>query len=675
MRKSTVLMHLFVAAVLLIVACGESFAQATIRHLKQGYTMRLKMDNRGSFGRVAYPGGTGNLPPDSIGLEFPVGSLIEHMYGGGIWIAALVDTSTSGTGQRIKAVTTAYEGYGGGAPLFEMFPCTDADSFWRANRYDTVKPAGWDAYWQGALPFKPISDNDLYVQYTDYCQRPAGHVPLGVKVIQSSYAWDDPYAEAILINEYRIINTTNRSLEDAYIGFFADCDVGPVNVSGYYTRNYTGYYQNSRTAYIHNPSDRGSTPVGISLLYPEPDTAVIRKYTFQWYPLAESPRPDGPKYDLMATGQIKPDEYPALSDTRFLFAFGPFRITALDTLKIAIGIVSGVDLFTLQKNANRAVDIYKNQGIKLPATPPSPPLRAEVGFRRVTLDWKWRPGDDVLFGRPDPETNWDTTNQVARWDPARYRSGERWIRLANGDSVRAVFTVPPGIDSTRGGRNFEAYRLWRSENPDYPDASFTLLKQFDILGTTDSTRFEYETGLQYTFVDSNLVRGKTYVYSVTSKSIPNIAYQTIRRGDSTFVVQVPVEPLESGKRTNAVRVDLPFAVSKELGKVSVVPNPYRTDKDYKLENGGYEGLTAKWTENERRVKFINLPEKCIIRIFSLAGDLVRTVHHDGGGGSFPRGDEDVLLVSESNRALASGIYIFTVESEFGVQTGKFVIIR
>jgi len=75
------------------------------------------------------------------------------------------------------------------------------------------------------------------------------------------------------------------------------------------------------------------------------------------------------------------------------------------------------------------------------------------------------------------------------------------------------------------------------------------------------------------------------------------------------------------------------------------------------------------------VKFINLPEKCIIRIFSLAGDLVRTVHHDGGGGSFPRGDEDVLLVSESNRALASGIYIFTVESEFGVQTGKFVIIR
>ncbi|MER3524028.1 MAG: hypothetical protein C4326_08155 [Ignavibacteria bacterium] len=658
MKTSKRFVAIVAVATVMILASIEAFSQATIRHLKQGYSMRLKMDNRGSFGRVAYPGGTGNLPADSMGLEFPIGSHIEHMYGGGIWIAAKVDTSTSGTGQRVKAVTTAYEGYGGGAPLFEMFPCTDADSFWHASRYDTVKPAGWDAYWQGALPFKPISDNDLYVQYTDYCQRPAGHIPLGVKVIQSSYAWDDPYAEGILINEYRIINTSARSLEEAYIGFFADGDVGPSNISNYYQRNFTGYYQNSRTAYIHNPSDRGSTPVGISLLYPEPDTNVIRRYTFQWYPLDQSPRPDGPKYDMMASGDIRPDEFPALSDTRFLFAFGPFTITARDTLKIAIGIVSGVDLFTLQRNANRAVDIYKNQGIKLPATPPSPPLRVEVGFRRVFLDWKWRPGDDRLFGRPDPETNWDTTNQVARWDPARISP-----------------PYPEGIDPTRGGRNFEAYRLWRSENPDYPDASFTLLKQFDVIGTTDSTKFEYETGLQYTFVDSNLVRGKTYVYSVTSKSIPNIAYQTIRRGDSTFVVKVPVEPLESAKRTNAVRVDLPFAVSKELGKVSVVPNPYRTDQDYKLENGGYEGLTSKWTENERRIKFINLPEKCTIRIFSLAGDLVKTVEHDGGGGSFPRGDEDVLLLSESNRALASGIYIFTVESNLGVQTGKFVIIR
>jgi hypothetical protein len=653
---------------------SEVFSQGTIRYIKQeGQGIRLQMDNRGTFGRAAYPGGTNSsFPRDSLGLEYPLGSSIEHMYGGGIWIGALVDTSTiPGTNPRVKAVTTAYEGWAG--PLWEMAPCTDNDVFWRASRFDTVAPPGWTQYWGSALPFRPISDNDIYCLYTDYCTRPSNHVPLGIKVIESSYAWKDPYADGIIINEYRIINTTDRSLEQAYIGFFADADVGPATLANYWLRNFTGYDRDSRTAYIHNPDDRGSTPVGITLAYPEPDTAVIHRYTFRWFPGPNTPPNDAGKYDLMGSGIIDPDEYPARSDTRFVFAFGPFRITARDTLKIGVGVICAPNIFELKKTAKKCLYIYKNKGIQLPATPPPPPLRVDVGFRRVTLNWRWQPGDERIFGPEytDPEANWDTASIVARWEPQRYRSGEQWVRLANGDSVKRVFKVPPGLDSTRGGRNFEAYRIWRSENPLYPDASFTLLKQFDVIGKTDSTKFEYETGLEYTFVDSNLVRGKTYVYAVTSKSIPDVV-ETLVGGDT---VRVQVDALESSKRKNAVRVDLPFAVSKELGKVSVVPNPYRTDQDYKLENGGYEGLTSRWTENERRIKFINLPEKCTIRIFSLAGDLVRTVRHDGGGGTFPRGDEDVLLVSETNRALASGIYIFTVESDLGVQTGKFVIIR
>ena len=33
------------------------------------------------------------------------------------------------------------------------------------------------------------------------------------------------------------------------------------------------------------------------------------------------------------------------------------------------------------------------------------------------------------------------------------------------------------------------------------------------------------------------------------------------------------------------------------------------------------------------------------------------------------------ILSESNRALASGVYVFTVESDLGTQVGKFVLIR
>lgn len=637
---------------------------------KQGYQMRLKLDNRGVFGKMAYPGNGPNVN-DSLGLEYPVGQRIEHIFGGGIWIGGIVDTLQDSlvSGPRFRVVTTSYEGWAG--PLYECFPGSNpADTIW-INSRTQPKPAGWDEYWGPTFPYRPISDQDMHCIFYDDSEKVDNHVPMHLKVIQSSYAWNDPYAEAIILLEYRIMNNGIKQIDSAYLGFFFEADLGPYDIANYYLHDFSGYYPNSRTGYVHNPTDRGSTPAGATLLYtPKPLDSL--RYSFNWFPGPETPAPDLPKYQMMSSGFIKPDEYPRLSDTRFLFAFGPFDIKGggRDTLKIAVAIVSGYSKtrdprLIMQRNAARALDIYLNQGIKLPATPPSPPLRVNVGFRRVELDWKWRTGDDQtggdprIYGRWNPEANWDTTNQLARRDPARWQPGY-------------MEGMQTGIDTTKGGRNFEAYRLWRSENPDYPDESFTLIRQFDVIETIDSLRYQYDSGLEYNYIDSNLVRGKTYVYAVTSVSIPNLAAVKQPDGSTTYE---EVEPLESGFRVNATVVDLPFAVSQEAGKVAVVPNPYRTDQNYTLESGGYEGPSAGWDEGRRRVKFINLPEHCTIRIFSLAGDLVRTIQHDGGGGQFPRGDVDVLLVSDSNRALASGIYIFTVESEFGAQTGKFVIIR
>jgi len=656
---------LFGAGFLLLVSASPAGASPPIEWKKQGFSMRMWMDNKGVFGHQAYNEGN-SVPTDTLGLEYPIGSGVEHIFGGGIWVGGFLDTSATGNNTPLKLVTTGYEGWSG--PLYEMYPGNDvADTVWTASKRDSIAPPGWDAYWGPSFPYSPVSDKDFYVKYTDYGRSVAGHVPLKLKVYQNSYAWDDPYADAIIIVEYLIMNEGTKPIDSAYVGWFFEADVGPVSVSQYHTRNFTAYIPGSFTAYIHNPVDLGSTPVGATLLWPQ-DTTLT--YTFAWYRGQDSPTPDAVRYDVLSSGIIQPDEFPALSDTRFLFAFGPFHIDPISTpgtepLRIAIAIISGYSRtidhrIVLQNNAARAKDIYLNRGIRLPPTPPSPPLRVSVGFRSVMLDWQWRPGDDSIYGRPNPEANWDTTNDVARRYPSRFMAPH-----------------PPGtdpnIDTTKGGRNFEAYRVWRSENPLGPEASFTLLAQYDV--ADDS--FEYNSGLKYTFLDSNLVRGKTYVYSVTSISIPSLAYQTIPGPDSmNIIVEVPVEPLRSSVLTNSTRIDLPFSVANEVGKVSVVPNPYRTDRDYTLESGGYEGLFSQWDETKRVVKFINLPEVCTIRIFSLSGDLVRTVQHDGRSGvGISRGDVNVPLVSESNRALASGIYVFTVDSNLGTQTGKFVIIR
>ena len=71
------------------------------------------------------------------------------------------------------------------------------------------------------------------------------------------------------------------------------------------------------------------------------------------------------------------------------------------------------------------------------------------------------------------------------------------------------------------------------------------------------------------------------------------------------------------------------------------------------------------------LKFINLPPKCTIRIFTLVGDIVKSIEHDDP----VKGEENWDLLTESGRTVASGVFIFTVESELGTQTGKFVIIR
>ncbi len=610
---------------------------------KQGYDIRMYVSNFGTIGKA----GLTNPPPESLGCEFPAGSDIEHLYGGGVWVGGIIDTSHTAVPAPTVAVTTGYEGWAG--PLEEMFPSANPlDDIWTASTSNPIKPPGWDAYWGSSLPFKPVSDEDFYCTYSDTLNTDfpiAGHVPLGVKVIQKSYAWAGGYADAIIPMEYEIINIGSKVINKAYIGYFMDSDLGPYYIlnppysHNFFQVDYSGYYRKLRTAYTNNPVDRGSTPIGLTLVN-TPVSLDSLTYSFRWYPGPESPGNDQLRYQWLSSGVILPDQSLSdLSDTRFLFGFGPFTISPADTLNIAIAVVAGNDLTELQANASRALTLYQ-RGYKVPVTPPSPPLRYTIGFKGVSLDWRWRQGIDPGV---NPELVVDDSNKVAM------------------------------ADTSRRGKIFEGYRLYRSENPNGGVASFTLLEQLDVVD-----RFEYNTGLSYTYTDSNLVRGKIYWYAVTSFSIPDLSVVTVKNPDGTTETDTTfTTPLESSVLSNAVQINLPFEPSTALGKVMVVPNPYKTDADYTFENGGWEGRTVNWDETKRVIRFIHLPAECTIRIFTMAGELVSTIEHRPGvfGYDPNSGQEDWHLLSASNRAIASGVYIFAVESNLGTQVGKFVIIK
>ena len=77
-----------------------------------------------------------------------------------------------------------------------------------------------------------------------------------------------------------------------------------------------------------------------------------------------------------------------------------------------------------------------------------------------------------------------------------------------------------------------------------------------------------------------------------------------------------------------------------------------------------------------KLEFRNLPRcKNNVRIYTVAGDLVQTLYHDGssGNGSLPWN-----LISRNGQSIASGVYLYSIEPldrRFPRIVGKFVVIR
>ena len=107
-------------------------------------------------------------------------------------------------------------------------------------------------------------------------------------------------------------------------------------------------------------------------------------------------------------------------------------------------------------------------------------------------------------------------------------------------------------------------------------------------------------------------------------------------------------------------------VADDLSEVAVVPNPYVGaavwEKKPYLQSG----------RGERKIYFINLPRDCTIRIYTLAGELVKILeHHD----TVYNGQEPWDLLNADNLEIAYGIYVYHIEAENAETVGKFAVIK
>ena len=75
---------------------------------------------------------------------------------------------------------------------------------------------------------------------------------------------------------------------------------------------------------------------------------------------------------------------------------------------------------------------------------------------------------------------------------------------------------------------------------------------------------------------------------------------------------------------------------------------------------------------ERKVEFQNVPSGAIIKIFNIRGQHIITLNHNE---NIFDGSVTWNLKTKENLDIAYGVYLYVVESDFGIHKGKIAIIK
>jgi hypothetical protein len=110
----------------------------------------------------------------------------------------------------------------------------------------------------------------------------------------------------------------------------------------------------------------------------------------------------------------------------------------------------------------------------------------------------------------------------------------------------------------------------------------------------------------------------------------------------------------------SVAQNLASATDSMLEKVHTVPDPYY------ITNGFERSSTGKV------IKFVNLPDRAIVRIYSTSGVLVRVLEHTS---QTHDGSMDWDVRNRNNQVVASGVYFYAIESSNARRVGRMTIVN
>lgn len=230
-----------------------------------------------NFGVIGSAPGSGFRFDHAPSAQWPAGSETEYLWVAGLWIGAkknLVPLVTTGAfdiefrpgPSELDRIYETRDLAPGGAR--EPSPNADDD---RDGSIDEDWLDGRDNDQDGLIDedFAGISNQMFFCEYRDTdpnikLANPE-HEPLGFLVQQSSMCWEDQLIDDFIAFDFRLINESMEVLEDVYVGFFADCDVGPREREQVSQDDWAGFWEGVRSAKLG--TQRKNVKVSIGYMF------------------------------------------------------------------------------------------------------------------------------------------------------------------------------------------------------------------------------------------------------------------------------------------------------------------------------------------------------------------------------------------------------------------------
>lgn len=698
--------------------------------------VRMTVNNVGTFGN-GFRGSYDLLGYPSA--EFPTNSGIEHLFEAGIWIGGKID------GSLIAVSTAAYDqssGYSAGKAGYEFNGELGSSLQRKSTLFDNPNFAS-DAVSHEDFVCD-FSDKNVIVPGTSTAIQNHDN-PLGVSVHFESYNWNYAFSDFLVICNYTITNESDKTIDDVYLSMWSNEVVRNTNItpagqggSAFYDKGGNGFIDTLSLAYCYDAlGDVGFTEsyVGHMFLgaedasgfrHPAVDSSLKLNYqTWQFNSSASDfffPNSEVDRYQKQSTG----------------FNHLPCWTNKNSTHPDCGGFQSETIQEIINQPGNRS---------DLVSVGPFPSL---APGEEITFAWAWIFAKKNEDGKPNGLNNkFQKANLIenAQWAQSVYNGEDVNFngQLDEGEDLdddgkitRFILPTPPDIPKTkivardRGidiywtnnaeesidpisqKKDFEGYNIYMTQLGSDVTSTIDLSSDLKLIRTYDAEgngKF-FETGFTSILLETPATfenDTNSYVYKYSLDGLINgwqyvISLSAFDLGDE----ENNLESLESSKLSNSFRV-FPGTTGNDVFKeyasgTSQVKSHFNSKLNDSLEiyrpfaypNPYYAGAAwegASSFEEDKKINFANLPESCVIRVFTLSGDLIKTINHNNGYSGddqrwystysdpsntvFSGGEHSWDLLSEDAQIIARGTYLFSVEDIASGKTWKekFVVIK